>query len=84
VVAVCHGSIACPVAAMKEWLGAAGIAEGPVFRRVGVKAYAARLGLDAEAFSGHSLRSAGGAAPSPYRRDAIAIAASNVPTIVNR
>jgi integrase len=75
VVAVCRGSIACPVAAVKEWLAAAGITEGPVFRRVNrggrllpgrlraqsvgliVKAYAARLGLDADAFSGHSLRS---------------------------
>jgi hypothetical protein len=74
-VAVCRGSIACPVAAVKEWLAAAGIIEGPVFRPVGkggrllpdrlspqkvaliVKAYAARLGLDPSAFSGHSLRS---------------------------
>jgi site-specific recombinase XerD len=75
VVAVCRGSITCPVAAVKDWLTAAGISEGPVFRPVGkggrlrperlspqkvaliVKAYAARLGLDADAFSGHSLRS---------------------------
>jgi site-specific recombinase XerD len=75
VVAVCRGSIACPVAAVRDWLAAAGITEGPLFRRVGkggkvlsdrlraqsvafiVKAYAARLGLDADAFSGHSLRS---------------------------
>jgi integrase len=74
-VAVCRGSIACPVAAVKEWLAAAGIIEGPVFRPVGkggrlrpgrlspqmvaliVNAYAARLGLDPGAFSGHSLRS---------------------------
>jgi hypothetical protein len=35
VVAVCRGSIACPVAAMKEWLAAANIVEGPVFRQVG-------------------------------------------------
>jgi site-specific recombinase XerD len=75
VVAVCRGSIACPVAAVKDWLPAAGITEGPVFRPVGkggrllpkrltpqsvaiiVKAYAARLGLDPNSFSGHSLRS---------------------------
>jgi site-specific recombinase XerD len=75
VVAVCRGSIACPVAAVRDWVTAAGITEGPLFRRVGkgdkvlpdrlraqsvaciVKAYAARLGLDADAFSGHSLRS---------------------------
>jgi integrase len=74
VVAVCRGSIACPVVAVKDWLAVAGLADGPVFRRVGksgevlpdrlraqsvafiVKAYAARLGLDADAFSGHSLR----------------------------
>jgi hypothetical protein len=60
---------------VKNWLAAAGITEGALFRRVGkggkvlpdrlraqsvafiVKAYAARLGLDADAFSGHSLRS---------------------------
>jgi site-specific recombinase XerD len=35
VVAVCRGSIACPVAAMKDWLAAASITEGPVFRPVG-------------------------------------------------
>jgi site-specific recombinase XerC len=35
VVAVCRGSIACPVAAVKDWLAAAGINEGPLFRRVG-------------------------------------------------
>jgi hypothetical protein len=35
VVAVCRGSIACPVAAVKEWLAAANIVEGPVFRQVG-------------------------------------------------
>jgi site-specific recombinase XerD len=75
VVAVCRGSIACPVGAVRDWLAVAGITEGAVFRRVGkggkvlpdrlraqsvafiVKAHAARLGLDAEAFSGHSLRS---------------------------
>jgi site-specific recombinase XerD len=75
VVAVCRGSIACPVAAVKEWLAAANITEGALFRGVGkggnlipgrltsqsvaliVKAYAARLRLDPDAFSGHSLRS---------------------------
>jgi integrase len=75
VVAVCRGAIACPVAAVKDWLAASNITEGPVFRPVGkggrlrhyrlspqcvaviVKAYAARLGLDPGAFSGHSLRS---------------------------
>jgi integrase len=35
VVAVCRGSIACPVAAVKGWLAAAGLIEGPVFRPVG-------------------------------------------------
>jgi hypothetical protein len=30
-VAVCRGSIACPVAAVKEWLAAAGIVDGPAF-----------------------------------------------------
>ena len=33
-IAVCRGSIACPVAVVKEWLAAAGITEGPVFRSV--------------------------------------------------
>jgi site-specific recombinase XerD len=35
VVAVCRGAIACPVAAVADWLAAANIAEGPVFRPVG-------------------------------------------------
>jgi site-specific recombinase XerD len=31
-VAVCRGSIACPVTALREYLDAAGIASGPIFR----------------------------------------------------
>jgi hypothetical protein len=58
---------------VRNWVTAAGITEGALFRRVGkggkvlpdrlraqsvaLKAYAARLPLDADAFSGHSLRS---------------------------
>jgi hypothetical protein len=34
VVAVWRGSIACPVAAVRDWLAVGGIIEGPVFRRV--------------------------------------------------
>lgn len=66
-------STTCPVHALRAWLDAAGIAEGPVFRGVlhgghltgalstevvarTIKKYAGRLGLDVEAFSGHSLR----------------------------
>jgi site-specific recombinase XerD len=33
-IAVCRGSIACPVAAVKEWLSAAGITEGALFRPI--------------------------------------------------
>jgi site-specific recombinase XerD len=33
-IAVCRGSITCPVAATLEWLKAAGITEGPVFRPI--------------------------------------------------
>jgi site-specific recombinase XerD len=75
-VAIPRGEIACPVAALRAWLGASGITEGAVFRRVFnkraqrvtdrrlaarnvatiVKAAAAKLGLEAEAFAGHSLR----------------------------
>jgi site-specific recombinase XerD len=33
-IAVCRGSIACPVAAILDWLAAAGISEGPVFRPI--------------------------------------------------
>jgi site-specific recombinase XerD len=32
--AIVRGSVACPVAALKAWLGAAGIAAGPIFRSV--------------------------------------------------
>jgi hypothetical protein len=71
------GAIACPVAALKAWLEAAVITEGPVFRPIAkgqrisdarltdrsianiVKAHAARVGLDAAAFAGHSLRHVG-------------------------
>jgi hypothetical protein len=70
-----RAAAACPVAAVRDWLAAASIPEGPVFRPVGkggrlllnrlsaqnvaliVKAYAARRGLDAAVFSGHSVRS---------------------------
>jgi site-specific recombinase XerD len=49
VVAVCHGSIACPVAAVKEWMAAANIIEGPLFRQVrkGGHVTANRLGGEA-------------------------------------
>jgi hypothetical protein len=69
-VAIPRGEIACPVAALRAWLEAAGITEGAIFRRVFnkhaqrvtdrrlaarnvaniVKAAAAKLGLEAEAF----------------------------------
>ena len=75
-VAIPRGEIACPVAALRMWLDAAGITEGAVFRRVFnkraqrvtdrrlaarnvaaiVKAAATKLGLEATAFAGHSLR----------------------------
>jgi integrase len=75
-VAIPRGEIACPVAALRAWLEAAGITEGAVFRRVFnkraqrvtdrrlaarnvatiVKAAAAKLGLEASVFAGHSLR----------------------------
>jgi integrase len=77
VIAIPLGAIACPVAALKAWLEAAVITEGPVFRPIAkgqrisdarltdrsianiVKAHAARVGLDAAAFAGHSLRHVG-------------------------
>jgi integrase len=33
-VAIVRGSVACPVEALKVWLGGAGITEGAIFRRV--------------------------------------------------
>ena len=33
-VAIVRGTVACPVAAVKEWLAATGITEGAIFRRV--------------------------------------------------
>jgi site-specific recombinase XerD len=71
VVAIVRGRIACPVAAFKAWV----VAAGPVFRPIAkgeriqaarltdrsvakiVKAHAERAGLDPALFSGHSLRS---------------------------
>jgi site-specific recombinase XerD len=35
VIAVCKGSIACPVAALRDWLIAANITGGPIFRPIG-------------------------------------------------
>src|SRR5262249_50957772 len=75
-VAITRGEVACPVAALKAWLEAAGIREGAIFRRVFnkrsqrvanrrlaarnvatiVKVAATKLGLEAAAFAGHSLR----------------------------
>ena len=72
---IARGAVVCPVKALQEWLEAAGISSGPVFRAVSksggvaeaglsdrsvaniVKAMVGAVGLDATAFSGHSLRS---------------------------
>jgi hypothetical protein len=35
VIAVCRGAIACPVAAVLEWLTAANITAGPLFQAIG-------------------------------------------------
>lgn len=73
-IGILPGALACPIAALRAWLGAAAITSGPVFRSVRkggtlggrlcdrsvaniVKAHAARAGLDAQKFAGHSLRS---------------------------
>jgi integrase len=74
-IAVVRGGAQCPVRAVRAWLDAAGITEGPVFRpvrkggavrdrrlsaqtvRIIVRAYAKQVGLDADEFSAHSLRS---------------------------
>jgi integrase len=42
-VAIVRGSIACPVRAVRNWLDAAGISDGPVFRAVGK---GGRIGTD--------------------------------------
>lgn len=74
-IAIPHGRLLRPVAALQDWLQAAGIDGGPVFRPVSrfdrvrrnerltdrsaariVKAYAGKVGLAIEDFSGHSLR----------------------------
>jgi integrase len=73
-IAIVRGSNACPVTALRDWLDAAGIESGPIFRSINkagqvspqrlsdrsvanlVKAYAERIGLDANLFAGHSLR----------------------------
>jgi site-specific recombinase XerD len=49
VVAICHGLIACPVAALKDWMAAANVTEGPLFRQVrrGGHVTANRLGGEA-------------------------------------
>ena len=70
-IAIARGEVACPAKALREWLDAAGIEDGPIIDKGGtvrpsrltdrsvaniVKAYAERAGFDASAFSGHSLR----------------------------
>jgi site-specific recombinase XerD len=73
-IAIARSAEACPVRALREWLEAASIESGPIFRPINkagtvsterltdrsvaniVKAYAARAGLDAKLFAGHSLR----------------------------
>jgi integrase len=74
VIAIARGTVVCPVRALREWLDAAGIESGALFRSVNkaggvasarltdrsvaniVKAMAGAVGLDASAFSAHSLR----------------------------
>lgn len=74
-VPVIRGGEFCPIKAVNAWREAAGLEDGPLFRRVYrggrlgakplnpytvaliVKKYVARLGLQPEAFAGHSLRS---------------------------
>ncbi|UPJ97401.1 site-specific integrase [Bradyrhizobium sp. 172] len=74
-IAVTRGTVACPVRALREWLSAAGIESGALFRPINkrdrvsqarltsrsvasiIKEMARRIGLDASALSGHSLRS---------------------------
>ena len=69
-IAIARGDVACPAKELREWLDAAGIESGPIFRPIdkggtvrafrltcrSVAAYAARAGFDASTFSGHSLR----------------------------
>jgi len=73
-IAIPRGTRLGPVEALRNWLAAAGITEGPIFRSVTkaglvsaaalsgdsvadvVKAYATAAGLDADAYSAHSLR----------------------------
>jgi site-specific recombinase XerD len=68
-IAIARGDIACPARAVREWLDAAGIETGPIFRAInkGGRVVAARLtdrsvadivkayaaGFDASTFSGH-------------------------------
>jgi hypothetical protein len=63
-VAIPRGEIACPVAALRAWLDAAGITEGAIFRRIfnkrAQRVTERRLKMletysrDAEAFVGHA------------------------------
>jgi hypothetical protein len=55
-IAIPFGKIACPVAALKEWMIAAGIGSGALFRSVSRHGKVGRLRLDPKQFAGHSLR----------------------------
>jgi site-specific recombinase XerD len=81
VVAVCRGSIACPVAAVREWLVAAGIAEGPLFRRVnkGGRLLSGRLRAQSVALIVKAYAARLGSMPTRFQAIACARASSRPP-----
>jgi site-specific recombinase XerD len=69
VIGIACGTKLCPVRALQEWLAAAQVTTGPIFRHgrilermspeaiaIVVKRYAAAAGLDPTRYAGHSLR----------------------------
>jgi site-specific recombinase XerC len=78
-VALPRGEIACPVAALRAWLDAAGITDRRLAPRnvaAIVKQGAARLGFDPSTFGGHSLRA--GFVTSAVKRGANLIKVTDV------
>jgi integrase len=66
VVAVCRGSIACPVAAVLDYVKAAGITSGPVFRPIRRGDHITRCANDMQARQGPSGQA--GVRPEAIRR----------------
>ena len=70
-VAIVKGVVACPVTALRQWLDAAGIVEGPIFRRILRGGHVTQRRLGAESVrllvKGHKCSTSKEARPTWHR-----------------